>query len=115
VGRGDDRGANALRDVMTKSVAFDAAGDLPAMSGSLGSYVASLIAEVSGRADRAERSRDDAEALSIAVTKQRDDYQGVNMDEELANMVVYQNSYNASARLITTARDMYDTLLSLVR
>jgi flagellar hook-associated protein 1 len=49
------------------------------------------------------------------VTKQRDDYQGVNLDEELGNLVIYQNSYNASARLITTARDMYDTLLSLVR
>jgi flagellar hook-associated protein 1 len=115
VGKFDDRGANALRDVATKSLKFAAAGNVPGQSTSLSGYVSSLIADVSGRADRANRARDDSVALAAAVTKQRDDYQGVNLDEELGNLVIYQNSYNASARLITTARDMYDTLLSLVQ
>jgi flagellar hook-associated protein 1 len=115
VGKGDDRGARALREIATKSLGFAAAGNLPAMNSSLTGYVSSLISDVSGRADRASRSSEDAEALASAVAKQRDDYQGVNLDEELGNLVIYQNSYNASARLITTARDMYDTLLSLVQ
>ncbi len=115
VGKYDDRGAHALREIATKSIAFAPAGNVPGQSTNLSGYISALISDVSGRADRANRSRDDSVALTAAVTKQRDDYQGVNMDEELGNMVIYQNSYNASARLITTARDMYDTLLSLVR
>jgi flagellar hook-associated protein 1 len=115
VGKFDDRGINALRDVATKSIFFAAAGNVPGQNTSLSGYISSLIADVSGRADRANRARDDSVALAAAVTKQRDDYQGVNLDEELGNLVIYQNSYNASARLITTARDMYDTLLSLVQ
>jgi flagellar hook-associated protein 1 len=115
VGKGDDRGANALRDIATKSIGFAAAGNVPAQSVSVSGYISSLIADVSGRASRAAQARDDSTALATAVSKQRDDYSGVNLDEELGNMVVYQNSYNASARLITTARDMYDTLLSLVQ
>jgi flagellar hook-associated protein 1 len=114
VGKFDDRGAHALREIATKSVGFAAAGNIPGQSTSLTGYVSALIADVSGRADRANRSQEDSAALTAAVTKQRDDYQGVNLDEELGNLVIYQNSYNASARLITTARDMYDTLLSLV-
>jgi flagellar hook-associated protein 1 len=114
VGKFDDRGAHALREISTKSLSFAPAGNVPGQSTSLSGYVSSLIADVSGRADRANRSREDSAALTAAVTKQRDDYQGVNLDEELGNLVIYQNSYNASARLITTARDMYDTLLSLV-
>lgn len=39
---------------------------------------------------------------------------GVNMDEELANMIKFQNAYQASARVISTVQQMYDTLLSLV-
>ena len=36
------------------------------------------------------------------------------MDEELANMTIYQQSYNASARLIQAAKEMTDTLLNMV-
>lgn len=38
---------------------------------------------------------------------------GVNLDEELANMTIFQNAYNASARLVQTTDEMFDTLLSL--
>lgn len=38
---------------------------------------------------------------------------GVNLDEELANMTVFQNAYNASARLVQAIDEMFDTLLSL--
>lgn len=39
---------------------------------------------------------------------------GVSLDEEGANMVKYQNSYNAAAKVITTVQEMYDALLSMV-
>ena len=38
---------------------------------------------------------------------------GVNLDEELANMTIFQNAYNASARLVQAVDEMFDTLLSL--
>ena len=52
--------------------------------------------------------RDDAIA-------RRDSVSGVNIEEELAQMVVLQNSYAAAARVVTTATDMYDTLLAMIR
>jgi flagellar hook-associated protein 1 FlgK len=39
----------------------------------------------------------------------------VNIDEELSQMVILQNSYAASARVITTARDMFDVLIAMAR
>jgi flagellar hook-associated protein 1 FlgK len=36
------------------------------------------------------------------------------MDEELSNMMIYQQAYNAAARLMTTVQQMYDTLLNVV-
>lgn len=44
----------------------------------------------------------------------RESYAGVNMNEEAANLLRFQQAYSASARLITTAKEMFDTLLSSV-
>ena len=41
-------------------------------------------------------------------------FEGVNLDEELVLMTTYQQAFNASARLIQSAREMYDTLLGMV-
>jgi flagellar hook-associated protein 1 FlgK len=39
---------------------------------------------------------------------------GVDLDQELTNLTTYQYAYQGAAKLITTASEMYDTLLSLV-
>ena len=41
-------------------------------------------------------------------------YEGVNLDEELILMTTYQQAFNASARMIQAAKDLYDTLLGMV-
>ncbi|MBB1361910.1 flagellar hook-associated protein FlgK [Shewanella sp. SR44-4] len=40
---------------------------------------------------------------------------GVNLDEEAANLLRFQQSYQAAARIMTTAQTIFDTLLSSVR
>jgi flagellar hook-associated protein 1 len=112
-GAGDRRGANALRDVSQAVVDFDSAGNLAATRSALSQYAGLFLGDAALLAQRADLTREDAVALHDTVTKRRDDFAGVNLDEELGNMIVFQNSYSASARLITTAREMYDTLLQI--
>ena len=38
---------------------------------------------------------------------------GVNLDEEMTNLIRYQHSYTAAAKLITTADQMLETILGL--
>ena len=57
----------------------------------------------------------DAAARRDDAVNRRDSFSGVNIDEELADMVVFQNSYGAAARTITVAREMYDTLIAMMR
>jgi flagellar hook-associated protein 1 len=52
--------------------------------------------------------------MKLEIERRRMDVGGVNLDEELANMVVYQNAYNASARMLTSAQELFDTLLRAV-
>ncbi len=41
-------------------------------------------------------------------------HEGVNLDEELVNLTTYQQAFNASARMIQAAKDLYDTLLNMI-
>ena len=55
-----------------------------------------------------------ASALSAEATARQRAEEGVNLDEELVLMTTYQQAFNASARLIQAAKDMYDTLMGIV-
>ncbi len=52
-------------------------------------------------------------ALADALTQRLRNQDGVNVDTELANMIQLQNSYSASARVISTASQMFTTLLQI--
>jgi flagellar hook-associated protein 1 FlgK len=38
----------------------------------------------------------------------------VSLDEEGANMIRYQNTYNAAAKVIATVQEMYDSLFAMI-
>lgn len=115
LGVGDTRGANALFDISTRTFSFGKAGDLAAMSATLSEYMGLTIGDAAMKAQRVDAGVADASALLTTVAQRRDDHSGVNLDEELSNMIVFQNSYNAAARLMTTAKEMYDTLLAVAQ
>ena len=54
------------------------------------------------------------ESAKQLLLKQQENSAGVNIDEELTNMIKFQNSYQASARVLNTAQQMYDTLLTIL-
>ena len=54
------------------------------------------------------------EALQKTLNEQKSAITGVNLDEEAANLVKYQQLYNASSKLMQTGRQMFDTLLGML-
>ncbi len=110
----DNRGALAFQDLATARFAFGSIGGLTGSTVSLGDYAAQILAKSGLDAARADSLQSDRAALSGEFQNRLQEVSGVNMDEELANLIVYQNAYNASARIITTAREMYDVLINLV-
>ena len=51
-------------------------------------------------------------ASSTPPQSRRDGVSGVNLDEEMSDMVRFQKSYNAAARMVTTLDEMLDTIVS---
>lgn len=63
---------------------------------------------------RAGARAEDQGALLAEINTRIADVLGVNLDEELANMGVLRNAFNAAAKLITTSQEMFDSLLAAV-
>jgi flagellar hook-associated protein 1 FlgK len=73
-----------------------------------------LVAQIGLDVDQAETVVSQDEAYLKQLNTLRDSKSGVSLDEELTNLVMYQRSYQASAKLITTVADMMDTVIGMV-
>jgi len=111
---GDGRGALALADAGERTATFMAAGDSIGGTTSISRYAAELSGDIGGKAALAESRKTSAVALYGEASARQQAQEGVNLDEELVLMTTYQQAFNASARLIQAAREMYDTLLGMI-
>lgn len=111
---GDGRGALALADAGERTANFQAAGGSSGGSISVSRYAAELSGEIGGKAAAAKNRMETANALYTEAGARQTAHEGVNLDEELVLMTTYQQAFNASARLIQAAKDMYDTLMGMV-
>jgi flagellar hook-associated protein 1 FlgK len=78
----------------------------------LDGYYGQFVARIGVDADQASRLHQVQSGVLDAAQARRDGVSGVNMDEEMSDMVRFQKSYNAAARMITTLDQMLETIIS---
>lgn len=74
-----------------------------------------LLAKVGTQANAAQVSYSADQAVLAASEDALASIAGVNLDEEAARLIQYQQAYTASTRLITAYQDIFDSLISAVR
>lgn len=115
-GVSDNRNALKLVDLQSKQTV----GVDPTVTG-----IATGVSFTDGYGDLVERvgtltaqARQDSEATGAILkqaTDNRDALAGVNLDEEAANLIKFEQYYNASAQVIQVARSLFDTLINSFR
>ena len=70
---------------------------------------------VGSKASNAELVADTAEAMFTQAFNRNQETSGVNLDEEAANLLKFQQAYQAASQIISTANTIFDTILSAVR
>jgi len=80
-------------------------------SGSYGQLVASLGGKLSDTNDDLATQN----AVQGLLLRQRDSVSGVSLDEEMTELTKFQKAFTASARIVTTIDEMFDTVLNLKR
>jgi flagellar hook-associated protein 1 FlgK len=110
---GDDSGLLALQAVGTANQTFAAAGNISAQTNTLTSYAGSFYQDVATQSADANSNATTQSDLLTQAQSQQSSESGVNLDEELSNMMTYQQAYSASARMLSTVDQLYDTLMQI--
>jgi flagellar hook-associated protein 1 FlgK len=82
---------------------------------SINNAIAGLTTRVGSSAQQAEYAYTAQKAIQTTAQSTRDSVSGVNADEEAANLLFYQQAYQAAAQVISTANTTFQTLLSAVQ
>jgi len=87
----------------------------PVMVGSLRSFddhFAEAVARVGLSGERAERAAESQSRIGKELRDLRESISGVNMDEELADMIKFQHGYAAAAKFVSQMDQMLDTIIN---
>ena len=83
-------------------------------SGSFQEIFAQIVSKVGANVNSANLSKVAADAQMNATAEAEAQFSGVSLDTEAANLLEQQQAYQASARILQTARELFDTLLQSV-
>ncbi len=98
----------ALRDTLTLSP--DRLGNL---TSSFSDYYSGMIGSIGLERTEAISNRETREYIILQYDASQESVAGVSLDEEMANLIKYQHTYQAAAKIVTTAQQMLDILMNL--
>lgn len=107
-GVGDTRNIAALGDLQTKNIFNNGTATLT-------SSYAQMVSQVGNKTREVQVNAQAGNALLAQATGAQADVSGVNLDEEAANLIKYQQAYQASSKVMQIAGTIFDTLLSISR
>ncbi len=102
---GNNAIARAIAELRSKLV-------LNGNTATINDFYNTLVADIGGAAQTARVTRDNQQALVDAIDRQRKEIMAVSLDEEMANLIKYQQAYSAAARAITAVDQMLDRIIN---
>ncbi len=114
-GTGDYNKANGQKDGNNALLIASFLKDKPMMVNydqNFTEFYNGMISKIGTEAREAKQELGTQTALLREFEKLRQSVMGVNLDEEMANMVQFQHSYNAAAKMINVQNEMLDVIIN---
>lgn len=105
---GDNTVANVISQIQHRQI-FDGG------KATVDDFYNSQVGRVGAIAQRAIKSEESQKNILNQLSNIRESISGVSLDEETTKMIEFQRAFDASARVIKAADEMFDTVLSLKR
>jgi flagellar hook-associated protein 1 len=106
--------SQALSDAINKPLNFPAAGNFGSASTvTLSGYAGQILGQVANATAAANDNAKFQSTLQTTFSARASSVSGVNVDQELAELTVFQNMYAASAHVISAVDNMLQTLMQL--
>lgn len=112
---GDNAVIQRLAALVSSTINFTGAGGFSNSLQTFAAYTGEVLGYSATQANLAASEQKSVETSLSGFKERSDAVSGVNLDEELANTVIYQNAYSASARVVTVSSELFQTLLDSVR
>ena len=106
-GLGDGRNMHNMLKLQDDSLSTEGKGDFQ-------NTFSEIVASVGATVQSTELNLKSAEMIRDASASSQSELSGVNMDDEAAQLIEYQQAYQASARVLQTARELFDTLIDRI-
>jgi flagellar hook-associated protein 1 FlgK len=101
-------------DVLKPKISSINANAAQLKSSFLGNVVADLVTDVGVQVASWKNAKKADDVVLANLKEQRDQLSGVNLDEEAANLLKYQQLYSASTKILQTGNQMFNTLLAIM-
>ena len=106
--------ANAYMNGTNSIISSTAANQVSQMSGIFADTVANLTTDVGNQVATALNTQKSDTAVLSSLTTQFNAISGVNLDEEAANLLKYQQLYSASSKVLQAGNQMFSALLAIM-
>lgn len=109
---GNNTVANKMATAFAQEHTFAQAGSLARVTTSLVDYASTFVGSIASQTNTASNSHDYQDGLVKSLENKQALISGVDSDEELANLIVYQQSYAACAQVWSATRELIDILFN---
>jgi len=114
-GIGDNRNALLMAELQHSNTLLGSTSAADDETATFQDVYAQLVADVGSKTHNAQVNSEATDGLLERHQMALSSISGVNLDEEAANLIKYQQAYQASAQMIGVANTLFDTLLGAVR
>ncbi len=114
VNAGNNTVIQQMADALSTKQAFDSVGGLIGSDKTIEEFSIDILARQANLADINKSQLDAQISLTQALELESEGISGVNIDEEMSNLIVFQQSFSASARVISVIQRMFEALENAV-
>ncbi len=112
---GDKSTIQAIANRFNAKLTFAASNQLAGSSVSLSQFATEIVALNAAQANAASDNLTSRQILIENLKLKTASVSGVNLDEEMAHLIILENAYAASARVITVTQELFQLLQNMVR
>lgn len=115
VGEGNTDNAKAFSALKFASFNFAQSGSAAQYNSTLGQYSADIISRFSTTSNNYIDANASEDTLLKSIDERRSSIESVNIDDELAKLLLYQNLYSAASRGISIVNSMFGELINILK
>jgi flagellar hook-associated protein 1 FlgK len=108
----DNRNALQLSELRQKAVFADSKYDTASAKFNFDEYYRNLITDIGLEGNKAANAAEAQGQLVEQIEYKRQSLMAVSLDEEMSNLIMYEHSYNASARMVNALDEMLDVIVN---